>query len=218
MIQPRSRGEAGKNPLRQPAVVGAENPGLDLGLGVETHDLQAERRQRGDVDPHRVHRAERELGGAVGALAGRGLETAQDVADDAPAEVVIGDAVEREACRLTRRPLGAPRELPDDGVLDQRNDLDDRFLLVDMGVGVDDQEVVDPRRGPAARIGEMMAGVKGLRLKPRRPAAPGNFHARPRGLQCIDWPPSTLTVWPVMKSEPADMRNMTAPTRSSGYW
>ena len=175
--EPRGRGQ---NPLGQPAVVGAENPDLHLGLGMKPHDLQAERRQGGHVDPHRVHRAERELGRPVGAAPGGGLETAQDVAGDPSADLVIGDAVERETRRLPRRALRAARELADDRILDQRDDLDDRFLLVDMRVGVDHQDVVDAGLRPAARVGEMVAGVKGLGGKAGCPAGPGNFHACPR--------------------------------------
>ena len=35
--------------------------------------------------------------------------------------------------------------------------------------------------------------------------------------QCMNWPPSTLIVWPEMKSLPFDNRNITVPARSSGY-
>ena len=37
-------------------------------------------------------------------------------------------------------------------------------------------------------------------------------------IQCIDLPPSTLMVWPVMKSLAGDDKNITAPTRSAGTW
>jgi hypothetical protein len=36
--------------------------------------------------------------------------------------------------------------------------------------------------------------------------------------QCIDLPPSTLMVWPVMKSLAGEDKNITAPTRSAGTW
>ena len=83
---------------------------------------------------------------AVGAVLRRGLERAQDIAGDPAANLVICDAVERKARGLTRSTLGALGKLADDGVLDQRDDLGDRLLLVEMGVGIDDQDVVDAHR------------------------------------------------------------------------
>ena len=72
------------------------------------------------IDPHRIHRAERELRRAVGAVSGSRLDAAQDIAGNPPAEIVIGDPVEGETRGLPGSALRAPSELPDDRFLDQR--------------------------------------------------------------------------------------------------
>ncbi len=69
--------------------------------------------------------------------------------------------------------------------------------------GADDAVVID----------QYEVGKCPARIDPdiREPVRPGVVR------QCMNWPPSTLMVWPEMKSLPFDIRNITAPARSSGY-
>ena len=74
------------------------------------------------------------------------------------------------------------------------------------------------------RVAEERRHDQGFGLRQSELRRQGAFRSQPdRGSgeaaevnQCIDLPPSTLMVWPVMKSLAGDDRNITAPTRSAG--
>ena len=94
-------------------------------------------------------------------------------------DVTSEESVAAAARGLARRALGAAGELADDRVLDQGDDLEDRFLFVDMVVGIDHQDVVDALGlGAPARVGEMVAGLETLRGERDRAAVAHDVHDR----------------------------------------
>ena len=132
------------------------------------------REQAGIVDAHRVHPAMAELHVAHLALLGL-LGRAQRIARDAPAHVLEADRHVRDEAAAA---LGAAgdRELADDVVLQEGQDVVHALVLVVMGVDVDDQDVVELA---------LLRLLLGVRQKPRgvelfdgdAPAAIGNeFH------------------------------------------
>ena len=84
------------------------------------------------------------------------------------------------------------------------------------------RHAAEPRRAAEERRSHPGAGLR--QRQGRRQGVRGSQHGPGGGeaaevtAQCIDLPPSTLMVWPVMKSLAGDDKNITAPTRSAGTW